>query len=79
MFRLTVVQHGADVLFELECLGLVCVLPLQRLLAAAGLSLHQRLLQLGLARHLRHLATGHLNVICYMLSEAFIRFITLKM
>ena len=49
MSRLTVVQHGADVLLELECLGLVGVLPLQ-LLLAPGLGLHQGLLQLG--RHL---------------------------
>ena len=49
MSRLTVVQHGADVLLELEGLGLVGVLPLQ-LLLAPGLGLHQGLLQLG--RHL---------------------------
>ena len=62
--RLTVIQHGADVLLELEGLVLVSVLPLQLLLAAAGLGLHQRLLQLGLGRHLGllDLATGHLDV-----------------
>ena len=50
MSRLTVVQHGADVLLELECLGLVGVLPLQLLLAPGLGLLHQGLLQLG--RHL---------------------------
>ena len=61
MSRLTVVQHGADVLLELEGLVLVGVLPLQRLLAPGlGLTLNQGFLQLG--RHLWHLATGILNI-----------------
>ena len=46
MYLLTVVQHGADVLLELEGLGLVGVLSLQRLLAP-GLGLNQGFLQLG--------------------------------